>query len=216
MKRLRRFLLAPFGAALLAPGLAHAAENYVVVYDGAPDGLSEKLEKLTSLSLERRPYPTAAAVRRTGADDLKIVRNALVAAGYYAAEAEFRVEGESDARLEAIFTIDPGPLFRIAEHVVLFNDEGGPERPVSFEAADVDVNEDADGASLEDNQQRFLTALWGKGYPEAKMVSRRAEARLEEATARAVYVFTSGPRARFDGVEISGAARTDEDRKSVV
>ncbi len=208
--RFSRLLMAPFGvAATLAP--AYAAETYDVVYDGAPAGLEEQLEKLTNLSLERRPYPTAAAVRRIGAEDLKIVRRALTAAGYYAAEAEFRIEGDSEdgAKLRAIFAIVPGEKFRVVEHLIVYEDDGGAERPATFDAADVKVNDSAEGAGLEANQQQFLAALWGEGYPAARMVARRADARLSEGTAEAVYTFESGPRATFNGVEISGADVTD-------
>lgn len=215
MKRLRRTLITPLGAAaIFAPFIeARAAENYVVVYDGAPPGLEEKLRKLTNLSLERRSYPTAAAVRRIGAEDLKIVKKALTAAGYYAAEAEFRVEGERNtgAKLKAIFEIEPGAAFRITGHIIIFEDAGDPERPATFEAAGVAAADSADGASLERNQQKFLSALWAKGYPAARITARRAEAHLSEGTAEAVYTFESGPRATFNGVEIHGATHTDDE-----
>lgn len=212
MKIVRSALMTSLSvAALLAR--AEAAEDYVVVYDGVPSGLSEELSKLTNLSLERRPYPTAAAVRHIGAEDVKIVERALTAAGYYAARVAFRVEGDGKPgeKLKAIFEIAPGAEFKIATHVVIFEDQGGDDRPSSFESAGVPVNDDADGATLERNQQAFLSVLWARGYPAARMVARRADARLDEGTADAVYTFESGPHALFNGVEIEGAEQTDED-----
>lgn len=198
-------------AALVAR--AEAAEDYAVVYAGAPPGIAEKLAKLTNLSLERRPYPTAAAVRRIGAEDLKIVERALTAAGYYAAEVSFRVEGDGEPgeKLKAIFDIEAGAVFRIEKHVIVYADEDSADRPTTFADAGVSVSGRADGASLERNQQEFLSALWGKGYPAARMVSRRADAHIGDRTADAVYTFESGPRASFDGVFIDGATLTDED-----
>lgn len=212
MSSFRSVLLASIGLVACA-GNARAADDYVVAYEGAPAGLAEKLKKLTNLSLERRPYPTSAAVRRIGAEDVKIVQRALVAAGYYAADTSFRVEGDTGAgeKLKAIFKIEPGPLFRIAKHIVEFKDEADADRPATFDAAKVKVDESADGASLEKNQREFLSALWAKGYPAARMVARRADARLAEGTADAIYTFESGPRASFDGVRIEGAERTSED-----
>lgn len=211
MNPIRSILIAPLGAfALLAR--AFAADDYVVVYEGAPADLEEKLEKLTNLSLARRPYPTAAAIRRIGVEDLDIVRRALNAAGYYAADATFRIEGERapGEKLQAVFEIEPGEKFQVVEHRIVYQDNREDAlRPMSFDAADLDVGDEADGASLEKNQQEFLAALWGNGYPAARIVSRRAEARLDEATADAVYTFESGPRAKFDGVEINGAKQTD-------
>ena len=212
MTRLSSALLAPLGAAILLAE-AHAAETYDVVYDGAPDGIEEKLEKLTNLSLERRPYPTAAAVRRIGAEDLRIVKNALTAAGYYAAKVQFRVEGDSEAgpKLQAIFAIDAGKPFHIEKHTIVYEDAGDANRPLSFDAAKIDVTEKADGASLAENQQRLLTVLWGSGYPAARIVARRADARLDDGTAEAVYTFESGPRAIFDGINVTSATRTDDE-----
>ena len=212
MKIVRSALMTSLGvAALLAR--AEAAEDYVVIYDGAPPGLSAKLSKLTNLSLERRPYPTAAAVRRIGAEDVAIIERALTAAGYYAAEVSLRVEGvgQPGEKLKAIFEIDPGQAFRIVNHLIAFEDQGGGDRPASFEAAGLSLNDHADGAALERNQQAFLSVLWARGYPAARMIARRADARIDEGTADAVYTFESGPRALFNGVEIEGAKRTDDD-----
>lgn len=212
MKSVRTALLSTLCLAALA-ARAEAADDYVVIYDGAPPDLAEKLEKLTNLSLERRPYPTAAAIRRIGDEDLGIIRRALTAAGYYAGDVSFRVEGDVNAgeKLKAIFEIDPGALFRISSHSIIFEDEGDADRPADFAAAGVETSDRADGASLERNQQEFLSALWAKGYPAAQMVARRADARIAEGTADAVYTFKSGPRAKFNGIHVDGADETNED-----
>lgn len=199
-------------SATVLPSAAIAAETYEVLFQGAPAGMEERLGKLTSLSLERRPYPTAAAVRRAGLEDLVLVRNALVAAGYYASKVDFRVDEEAPgAKLKAVFEIAPGEAFRISRHVIVFEDAGDPERPLTFEAAGVTINDKADGATLEANQRRFLTALWAKGYPAARMTARRADAKFSEGTAEAVYTFVSGARAVFNGVIVEGADRTDNE-----
>ena len=212
MKSARTVLLTTLSAAALT-ARALAAEDYVVVYEGAPPGIEGKLAKLTNLSLERRPYPTAASIRRIGAEDLKIVERALTAAGYYAADVSFRVEGDGapGEKLKAIFEIEPGAAFRITNQLIVYTDADGVDRPTSFEDAGVTVSDRADGASLERNQQEFLSALWAKGYPAARMVSRQADAHIGEGIADAVYTFESGPRATFDGVIIEGAAVTDDD-----
>lgn len=199
-------------SATVLPSAAIAAETYEVLFQGAPAGMEERLGKLTSLSLERRTYPTAAAVRRAGLEDLVLVRNALVAAGYYASKVDFRVDEEAPgAKLKAVFEIAPGEAFRISRHVIVFEDAGDPERPLTFEAAGVTINDKADGATLEANQRRFLTALWAKGYPAARMTARRADAKFSEGTAEAVYTFVSGARAVFNGVIVEGADRTDNE-----
>ncbi|NWG91629.1 MAG: hypothetical protein HXY21_03860, partial [Parvularculaceae bacterium] len=211
MKRIATIVAAPICAASIC-AQALAADDYVVVYEGAPAGLAEKLEKLTNLSLARRPYPTAAAVRRVASEDLGIVTRALVAAGYYGAEAEFRIEDEAEGseKMRAVFAIVPGAKFRIIRHVVVFSDEGDQDRPRTFDAVDISLTDQSQGAMLELNQQRFLEALWGRGYPAARIVARRAEADFEAGTATAIYTFESGPRAHFNGIDFEGAVKTDE------
>ncbi|MCB2113076.1 MAG: BamA/TamA family outer membrane protein [Parvularculaceae bacterium] len=201
--------LSSLGAVALAPH-ARAADNYAVVYEGAPGDIADKLKRLTNLSLERRAYPTAAAIRRMGIEDLAIVKRALTAAGYYAADVEFRLEGESEEKLRAVFDIKAGPLFTISSHRIVYEDDQNFARPESFDEANVGFSGDADGAALAKNQQAFLAALWSRGFPGAQIVARRADARLEDGTAEAVYTFKSGARAVFDGVDIEGAEITNE------
>lgn len=212
VSRRSRYQCVAAALAVFAATPAGAAENYVVRYDGAPPGMARLFDKISNLKLERRSYPTAAAIRRIGASDKTLLENALKAAGYYAAKVEFRIEGdrESGAPLGAVFAIAPGPLFRIATHVVVYDDDSEGKRPNTFEDAGVAVSEKADGASLENNQSRFLAALFAAGFPEARIIARRAEARLEDGVATAVYVFASGRQARFNGVTVEGAPRTDD------
>lgn len=204
--------MATISAAALI-GEAAAADNYVVIYEGAPSDLEGALKSLTNLSLERRAYPTAAAIRRMGAEDTRAIIRALTAAGYYAAKTTFRIDGDgaNGEKLKAVFVIDPGPKFTIRRHIIVYEDAGPDDRPASFEAAGIAVTDGADGASIERNQQKFLSLLWESGYPAARILSRHAEARLDEGTADAIYKFETGPIAKFDGVVVEGAVRTKDD-----
>jgi translocation and assembly module TamA len=205
----RALILSVSAAALLCFGRAEA-ENYTVRYEGAPPELSGKLERLTDLSLRRRVYPTTASLRQAAESDRDVIHRALLASGYFNPVVSFRVEPPAgDGALATVgFNIEPGAKFRIERHVVAYRDEPQPDRPSTFEAADIKVNDAADGTTLEDNQERFLDHLLSEGFPRARIVARRAEARLAAGVADAVYEFESGPRATFDGVEIVGAKKT--------
>ncbi len=206
---MRAPILSACAAALLSMGAANAAD-YAVRYDGAPPELRHKLERLTDLSLRRRSYPTTASLRQAAASDRDVIRRALAAAGYFNPAITYRVEaaGDADAQASVIFSIEPGAKFRIERHVVVYKDDAAPDRPATFETAEIEVSDRADGATLEDNQKRFLDHLLSKGFPRARIVARRAEARLAEGVADAVYEFESGPRATFNGVEVVGAKKT--------
>jgi translocation and assembly module TamA len=198
-------------AALLWANPARAAE-YSVRYLGAPAEVAGKLEKLTSLSLARRPLPTRASLRQAAAADSDVIRKAVIAAGYYDPQISFVIEAPTETEPPTvIFSIEPGARFRIDRHVIRYVDERPDDRPSGFNEAELAVNDDAAGATLERNQQRFLDHLLSIGYPRARIVARRAEARLSTNSAEAIYEFESGPRATFNGVEVIGAQRTKTD-----
>ncbi len=197
-------------AAALLYATSASAADYAVRYEGAPAEVAGKLELLTNLSLARRSYPTLTTLRRAAAADVDIIQRALTAAGYFDASISFRIEpGVSASGIPTvIFGIEPGARFQIARHVIIYDDDGSTERPATFEEAGIDLDARADGATLEKNQQRLLEYLWREGYPGAQNVARRADARLAEQTADAVYTVASGARLRYGGIEVVGAKRT--------
>ena len=199
--------------AISSAGAARAADNYVVVFDGAPADIAEALKKITYLSTERRPYPTSAAIRRVAREDVTRIRDALQAAGYFAAKVDFDLEdAEADQkRMRAVFRIKPGRQFKIAEHVIVYQDDEPADRPHTFDALKIKVSEAADGATLQKNHQAFLAALWGAGYPSARITARRVEIRPAENYARAVYSFETGARSNFGEIVFTGNERTKDD-----
>ena len=58
---------------------------------------------------------------------------------------------------------------------------------------------------------KFLNHLWASGSPSAEIVGRRAIALPEKAEATAVFVFESGPKARFGDININGLQKTNAD-----
>lgn len=213
----RRALLGAACAFACAPALAQAP---VVEFQGAPNGLRDQLRAVSLLASGKREPATNAALRRMAQHDLEELNRALQSAGYYAGKANFTIEGAGEGagegadedRRKVVFTIETGPRFTIADYVVAYEDETeGGDRPRSLGELDVKANGAADGASLQTAQRDFLTALWNKGYPAARMVGRRAEADLSGETARAVFTFESGPRATFGEIRVSGAEITEPD-----
>ena len=194
-----------------APG--RAAENYDVHFIGAPEGFAEKLALVSTLAQEARSYPTSAAIRLAGRNDLEPLVKALQAGGYYAAQVSFKMtvyDGDA-GKAQAVFDIKPGPKFMIDEHRIVYRDEQVGARPQAFEGFGVATSDEATGASLKKNQDAALAALWRNGYPTARSIGRRAEADLDAGRATAVYEFESGPRAVFGEAEITGTARTKDD-----
>lgn len=194
-----------------APMLA-LAQPHRVEFDGAPNALADSLRMVSTLASGRREYPTAAALRRAARADIEPIENALRAAGYYNGKASVDVERpESGGRTRVIFRIEPGRRFTLSDYRIAYADEGDDGRPASLADAGVAFDPAADGAAIQAMQQRFLSALWDKGYPAARIVGRRAEAHMEAGVATAVLTFESGPRAVFGDIRIEGAKETAPD-----
>ncbi|MEL6369562.1 MAG: BamA/TamA family outer membrane protein [Pseudomonadota bacterium] len=196
------------------PGLAWpvsaiAAENYRVVFQGAPKDELAKLKLVSELAQEKRPYPTNIAIRLAGRRDQQTISDALSAAGYFANSVTFVLRVEEGAeKAEAIFEIDPQAKFEIANHRIVYNDTISAERPMSFDAVGLEVTPAADGTSLRTNHEQFLSSLWAQGFPGAQLISRRVEADFDALSADAVYEFESGPLAKFGPITFEGADRT--------
>lgn len=195
---------------LLHVSSALAADTYSAAIEGASNGLKAKLELISELMKGTREYPTAAALRRAARRDVEAFNDALQAAGHYAGSADFDlIPAEDGGKPQVVFRIDAGPAFRIKEYEILYQDEA-EGRPQSLAEAGIEAKGAADGASIRARQREFLNALWQSGYPSAEIVGRRAIANFETGEANAVFVFRSGPKAKFGPPEIEGAVKTDE------
>lgn len=211
--RNRRGASSVAAAALMISTPAAAADHYDFRIEGAPQELTARLEQISELALERRPFPTAAAVRRAGLQDARAIETALRSSGYYRATARLELSRGPDAddKIAAVIRAAPGPLFEVVEHIIIFLDDGPDDRPRGGEALGLDLGSGAGGDALAAAERQLTEAYWNAGYPQARPVSRRVEILTgEEARARAIYEVESGPRARFGPLQISGAARTNE------
>jgi translocation and assembly module TamA len=205
----KKILLASATAAIAFAMPAHAADSYSAVIEGAPNGLKSKLELISELVKGQRAYPTGAALRRAARRDVEAFKEALTAAGYYAGKADFDlIRSEDGAQSRVVFQITPGPAFTVVDYAVLYQD-AAEGRPVTLADAGIKTNGKADGASLRNHQDAFLSYLWNNGYPSAEIINRRAIADFETNEAQAVFVFRSGPKARFGKPEIKGVDKTD-------
>ncbi len=208
---IRRIFFCAVSVSLAYATTARAEDNYRVEIRGVGNGLAEKLNIISDLKKDLRDYPTLAALRRAARRDADAFDEALTAAGYYLGEVAFTVErSETDNTPLVVFTVTTGPKFRVAEYEVLYRDEGD-NRPLTVEDANIKPNGSAAGADIRDVQIRFLNHLWDSGYPSAEIVGRRAIAMPERAEATAVFVFQSGPKARFGDIAINGLNKTQED-----
>ncbi|WP_411820499.1 BamA/TamA family outer membrane protein [Hyphococcus formosus] len=212
MRRKRQsIVISTISSALLlaAASHGHAAESYSAKIEGAPNGVGAKLSIISELMKGTREYPTAAALRRAARRDIDAFNNALQSAGYYDAQASFElIPAEDGQKPQVIYSISPGPAFRVTEYNIIYQDDG-TDRPDTLADANITPTGAADGATLRDQQESFLSYLWNNGFPTAEIVNRRAIANFETAEASAIFVFNSGPKASFGEPVIRGTEKTD-------
>lgn len=207
----RVWMICALAGPIAAPAPAAAAIDYALEFRGAPNGLREALETISVLARRERNYPTLTALSVVARRDTDALEKALQAAGYYAGEASYEIEeAGSDGKPRIVFYLDPGPRFRISDYRIFYTDEQEADRPESLDTLGVEAEGSASGAALQDAQQSFLTGLWNEGYPAARIVGRRAEAKFSEGEAIAIFEFESGPRATFGEIEIEGTKDTDD------
>ena len=198
-------------AAVTDPLLAYAANDYAVAYAGAPEDFESKFRIISELERNDRAYPTLAALRRAAKRDAEKFSEALQSAGYYAAQVDYRLTASGDdAPPEVKFEIDQGALFRVTQYEIIYEDEA-EGRPDDIDAAEIGATDSATGADLKKLHLKFLNHLWENGFPAAEIVARRASADFDEGTATAIFVFKSGPRAKFGELRVEGLSKTDED-----
>ncbi len=208
---IRRLLIGAAYSLLAFSAAAQAADSYRVEIRGVDDALAEKLNIISDLKKGLREYPTVAALRRAARRDADAFDEALTAAGYYLGTVAFTVERpENGDKPLVAFTVETGPRFRITEYEILYRDDGD-DRPTTLEAAKIEASGSAAGADIRDVQIRFLNHLWDTGYPSAEIAGRRAIALPDTAEASAIFVFESGPKARFGDINIDGLKKTNED-----
>jgi len=187
---------------------AHAAQRFSVEINGAENGLKARLETVSDLKNTAREYPTLAALRRAARRDEAQFNKALQATGFYAGKATFTIETDKGEVARVLFTIDRGPAFRIEAYDIRYRD-ARPGRLASLAEAGIADDGSAAGADLQNVQTAFLNRLWATGYPQAAIVSRHVVADFEAGTARAVFIFDSGPKALFGALKIDGLEKTN-------
>jgi len=133
--------------------------DYDVEIAGVPnEDLREKFKALSAVASRSTTYRSRAAVRRAATGETKKLANFLQAEGYYAAavQAQFR---RAQEKMTVVFTVQPGPKFRVTDYRIVYLDPQRVARPKTLEAAGVSGSGSPGGAELKRIQSEILAAL---------------------------------------------------------
>ncbi|MEM8988649.1 MAG: BamA/TamA family outer membrane protein [Pseudomonadota bacterium] len=191
------------------PAYADAGLTLSVRVDGVDDEALRKTLLAETRLKDARPETTSAARRQARAEAGRMEK-VLRASGRYDGQVDVGIDAGATP-VAVVFDVTPGPVYRITDYRISYVSTQTPDaRPARFSDIDVTADGAPDGETLAALERALLAALRRKGYPTARAVDRRAEARRDTATATAVFVIDSGPMAIFDGAEWSGLQYTKE------
>lgn len=182
--------------------------GYSVEINGIEDqALRERARRILPFVETKAVFRSRAAIRRAAAKDAPRLVAFLQSEGYYAATAEARSEPRESGGVSVTYEVALGPKFTITGYRIVYTDGQSSARPQTPAEAGVKTDGAPTGAALQAIQAKILGALQSKGFPTARVVSRRADAHLADGVATAVFTFSSGPLGHYGEVRFDGLKR---------
>jgi translocation and assembly module TamA len=164
------------------------------------------------VTLEDRPPPSAAALRRRADNDLPRLNEVMQAAGYWTATVSYALDA-STTPAQVTVTIDPGPLFHLAS--VTFQTPSGEAPPLLDQlgpsAFGLEIGGAARSAPVAAAEPRIAEEYARNGRPFAKVADRKAVIDLATHTMTVTFTVDPGRVARFGPCTIEGLSRVASD-----
>jgi translocation and assembly module TamA len=203
----RARLLTTCVAALLAAGTARAAGVDVEV-----EGLSEEQRDAVLATLQLEEYKkrdvSTAELRAAYGEAEEQVKQALEPFGYYDAEVDKSLTGDSASGWKAKIMVKPGEPAVVRRANVEVLGEGKDQRRVKDAVDNFQPKQGQrlDHASYEASKSVIETSLRGSGYLDAKPLQKRVTVVADENAADVDLRYESGPRYKFGDVRFQGDA----------
>ena len=191
----------------------NAQQPYEVRFEGVEGALLNRLRDISdAVELQERPPATITLLRRRGERDAPQFIQALRAEGYFAAEADVRVDDTVSPAI-LTFVIDQGPRFRFGDLSVRLADGADPpafDLPEPSELG-LEEGERAYTHDVFEAERRLLTRFQLRGHPFAQVVDRQVIADHASNRLNVRFMVDPGPSAVFGPVEFEGLEEVRED-----
>jgi translocation and assembly module TamA len=208
------FCVSSYIALFCIPSYSYGNEPYTVIFSGAPsEQITEQLKAISQLVLlKERPPATLTGLRRRADNDLPDFIKLLNSHGYFAAGARVRINPDQ-IPAEVSVEITPGKLFTLTK-VSLFGVDSHStavleeldQSQLSFPYNDIALP-----AKIIDAESKILELLAEKGYPFAAITKKEPLANNSQATLSLNYYISTGPKAFFGHVTITGNKTVKEE-----
>ena len=194
-----------------APPIEEPKLNYRMAIDGVEGKLEDRLKGISLLNeKEGQPPPGRAALLRRVETDLERFAALLKARGYYAYRLGHRVEFDKDP-IRVTFDVEPNAQYKLAAFDIAYQKPDAPGLVTDPAMVGVTVGGAAFSKPVQDAPPALLRLLGERGYPLAKVESRKAVVDHGQQEMRVTLNVTEGPRVVFGETKVTGLEYTEPD-----
>jgi translocation and assembly module TamA len=178
--------------------------NYETKIEGVSSGrLRRELERQAQTYQNRkRPPASSRQLAHRAQSDIPRMKAVLHAQGYYEGQASVTVDHEKTPAL-VLFTIDPGPQYRIGRWDILYRDAENINALPAL-SAEGTHGRPAEATAILAKEEDFLRQLRNKGYPFCRMNNRDVTIGASDQTVTITSWIIPGSQAHFGPVNIAG------------
>jgi translocation and assembly module TamA len=188
--------------------------RYVVTLEGldriAAAGLRERFDTLSSLRQDIAKPANVAQIDRRAREDADLLRDLLRAYGYYDAEVDTRIGGQTGPatgapKLEVTLAAVPGPAYSFASVAVPGIAAAGADAALLTKAFGVHAGDPVDADKVNGGIAALKVALGANGYAFATVATPDIEIDHESHSATLTLAVDPGRQMRFGAFHLVGA-----------
>jgi len=211
------FVMSAFFAFLFLHGF-HAAfaqpVRYEVRFDDTVDArwVGQLRALSDSAALAANGAVSMAQLKRRAEKDQDLFRTYMRSRGHYGGTVSYRIDEKADP-VAVIFTVDPGPLYRLEEAEIQVPGVEGEVFQSLTEAVRTLLPEGSAvlAERIVETDKEILELLSQNGYPLARIDQRRVIVNHDTRRVLTRYRVTSGPKCFFGPVRIQGLESVREE-----
>lgn len=180
---------------------------YKVEIEGI-DSLSSQFDAVSRLvSLEDKPPPSEAALRRRAEDDVPRLLDVLHSAGYWEAKVGFEIEEKADPKKVKV-KVEPGPLYVFSK--IEFQTSDKQKLPLDPHAFGLDTKKPARSDLIVAAEAAVIADYSRHGRPYARIADRKAVIDVATHTMDLTYVVDPGKEVRFGAYTVTGTSKVEK------
>ena len=193
---------------------SETAIDYEVKLENSPsDKVTRNARRsLLTYRLRREGAPGIIFLRRRVKHDEEKLISILHSQGFYSASVSTEIAESPGKAANVTFTINPGPVFKLAEHTLTLENTGDAALP-ALDAVSLGspVGAAAIAAEIKDAETAAVDALHSRGFPYAQYSGRTGLVDTDAGTLTVDSIISTGPGFAFGPVRFEGLESVEDD-----